>query len=266
MSEISFLAQLITNKSMLFSANAEASVFKMVPGLIASLDGTGGKEGKDNYKVLIAYQLTDQNALLNEIIRDLSESKTLLGDLEWQITNPNLAIEDLGLEIKTDDRGETTVKIKNPKLNIEDLHLKLKSSITSFQSLQIKNGHYILIAKESNSNFRLKITYPDRKQRIYEPGSEVLIGRIDDEKGIFPEVDLSPYLKNPLHISRQQAILFEEDDIWKIKLHPDSSSLGFIDNQKMDKKKNYEIRDDTEVKFGLDVNSPDVRIILSPLA
>jgi hypothetical protein len=124
----------------------------------------------------------------------------------------------------------------------------------------------ILIAKESNSNFRLKITYPDRKQRIYEPGSEVLIGRIDDEKGIFPEVDLSPYLKNPLHISRQQAILFEEDDIWKIKLHPDSSSLGFIDNQKMDKKKNYEIRDDTEVKFGLDVNSPDVRIILSPLA
>jgi len=266
MNEISFLAQIIPDKPQLFSANADASLTRMIPALIEALENEKKDINKENYKVLIAYQLTDSDAILNSLFQDLSISKIPLSEMEWEITNPELLIENLELQPVKNKNSTPTFRMLAPDLSIKDLKLKLKSSLTSFQELQMKNGYYVILTKSVKSVLRLKVTLPNNNQRLFEPGAEVLIGRTDIEKGIKPDFDLTPYLKNPLHISRQQAIFFEEEERWKIKLHPDSSSLVYIDNQKMEKKKNYEIRDETEIKFGNDVNNPDLRIIVASVA
>jgi hypothetical protein len=266
MSEISFLAQLIHNKPQLYSANSDASLSKIVPALIDALDNETKDKNASNYKVFIAYQLSDPNAILNTLFNEMMDSNISLSDLEWEISNPELTLNSLEFQTSTNTESSPVLKITNPDLNIKDLKLKLRSTNNTFQNLQIKNGHLILLAKNIISAFRLKITLPNQTQKIFEPGSEILIGRADVEKGIRPDLDITQYLRNPLNISRNQAIFFEEDEHWNIKLHPESSSQVFLDNQRLEKRKTYEIRDETEIKFGNDVNNPELRIVVTPIA
>ena len=266
MSEISFFAQLIPNKPQLYSANSEASLSKIVPALIDALDNESKDKNPGNYKVFVAYQLSDPNAIINSLMNEMLESNLGLHDLEWEISNPDINIDSLQLVPSTNEEGIPIFKISNPDLNIKDLQLKLRSSNNSIENLQIKNGHLIVLAKTMASAFRLKINLPNQTQRLFEPGSEILVGRADIEKGIRPDLDITPFLRNPLNISRKQAVFFEEDEHWNIKLHPESSSQVFLDNIRLEKKKTYEIRDETEIKFGNDVNNPELRIVVSPIA
>lgn len=266
MSEISFLAQLIHNKPQLYSANSDASLSKIVPALIDALDNETKDKNASNYKVFIAYQLSDPNAILNSLFNEMLDSNISLADLEWEISNLELSINSLELKTTENSEGAPGFKITNPDLNIKDLKLKLRSSNNTFQNLQIKNGHLIVLAKTIISAFRLRITLPNQTQKFFDPGSEILVGREDVERGIRPDLDITRYLRNPLNISRKQAVFFEEDEHWNIKLHSESSSLVFLDNQRLEKRKNYEIRDETEIKFGNDVNNPELRIVVTPIA
>lgn len=110
---------------------------------------------------------------------------------------------------------------------------------------------------------RIRIIFSNQDQLEFGPEKEILIGRADLKKGIIPDLDLSPYLKNPLHISRQQANLFYNQDSWFLKLNPNSSSLVFLDGQVLSKTGVYQVPENAEIAFGAEPNCPEVIVKIS---
>lgn len=265
MTEITFLSQLIQNNPQLFTANSDASIHKLLPVLVKELDNQPAGSIQDNYQILVGFQLTDFNSTILQVIQDLSANNININDLEWEISTKNINIGDLELQPVDKTGSLSTFKIVNKNISLSDLQLKMKSSLTNFDNLNLKNGNYLIVMKTIKSSMSLKVILPNNSFRIFPSGSQILLGRVDREKDIFPDLDLTPYLRNPLRISRRQAWFVEENEKWKIRLHQEASSHVYADNVLLEKNKDFEILDDTEFKFGNDINDPELRIIVSPI-
>lgn len=116
----------------------------------------------------------------------------------------------------------------------------------------------------SNSmTLNLLITLPNQDRLLIEPGREYLIGRMDLRRSIIPDIDLTPFLKNPLHVSRQQAALAFSNGHWYFWAHPTSSSSVFIGEQRLEKNQIYEIQNGIVVKFGEMLKLPETQLLIN---
>lgn len=266
MKTIEFSAQLVDDKFTLFGSNADAVFEEVLPEIIRQLAGKGGEADLQGYRVLVAHQLTNPDLQIQDLRLQLSSPDYSLQDLEWQVTNPGLKLEDLNLKPTNPDAplDEMTFKITNPRLALQDLILRAKSPQLTLQDQRIQSGMYLIFIKPSVTLVNLALYLPNQKPnegwQIRQ--QEALIGRRDEEKGIFPEVDLTPHLRNPLKISRQQAWLQEDEGKWKIRLHAEARSLVYVDNVRLEPERSIELRNDTVLNIGNNPENPELRLFV----
>lgn len=201
MKSVEFLFQIIKDDFTLAGANPEARLSVILPGLLNRLKEPATGANPQDYRVLIARQLLDQNTTL--------------------------------------DQAQTTL-----------------------QDLQLQPGDYIMLVQPSQAKVRLQIFTEHKQNQWAISQQEALIGRVDDEKNIFPEIDLTQVLKNPVKVSRQLAIVREFDGKWTIELHPASSSGLFVDQVKLERGKQLELKDETVLSLGNDLQNAILRLFV----
>lgn len=103
----------------------------------------------------------------------------------------------------------------------------------------------------SDNGTVLEVWINDRKILTKHKGS-MLIGRLDPDLNIYPDIDLTPYLMaNVLKISRKQAWLTEKNGSWFLQLDENARSpvymkdIGLLLHNQI-----YEIGDETRLGFG----------------
>jgi pSer/pThr/pTyr-binding forkhead associated (FHA) protein len=79
---------------------------------------------------------------------------------------------------------------------------------------------------------------------------EILIGRSDPVKGVYPQVDLAPFGGDVSGVSRKHArLLFSSGQIAIEDLH--STNFTFVNRQKLDPGVPYPLRPGDELRMGL---------------
>ena len=199
MKTVEFLFQIIKDDFILAGANPEARLSVILPSLLNRLKEIPTGTNLQEYKVLVARQLLDQNT-------------------------------------------------------------SLEQAQTTLQDLQLQPGDYTMLIQPSQAKVQLNI-YTEHKQHQWPiTQQEALIGRRDDDKNVFPEVDLTQALKNPVKVSRQLAIVREVEGKWTIELHSASSSGLFVDQAKLERGKSLELKDETVLSLGTDLQNPTLRL------
>ncbi len=103
---------------------------------------------------------------------------------------------------------------------------------------------------EGNST-RIEIWIHNKKILTADKG-KLLFGRVDEDKNIYPNIDLSPYLsEHVFKISRKQALLTEIKGSWFLSLHEEGRSPVYLkDVGRLMPGQEYEITDETRIGFG----------------
>lgn len=158
---------------------------------------------------------------------DLSEYKVLIA---YQLLSPEIGMSRLFHE-----------------------NLQIPASLTTLDDLKVQTGYYVLFVKPATVSTKLELCIGTTLFRLEK--TEIVIGRRDDEKGIDPDVDLTPFLAgNELKISRQLLVLNEVNGIWQLKLHPNARTSVFLDSQKLQYNAIHYIQNDSAISIG---NSPE---------
>ncbi len=91
----------------------------------------------------------------------------------------------------------------------------------------------------------------DKENRlIFDMDREMVIGRMDPEHEVYPDVDLGPYNAEELGVSREHLYLKLDGD--RIVAADNNSSNGtLLNRERMKPRENYPIRDGDELQFGL---------------
>ncbi|MBK8698436.1 MAG: hypothetical protein IPN29_02380 [Saprospiraceae bacterium] len=115
----------------------------------------------------------------------------------------------------------------------------------------LKNGAYVFFMKSGSGPTRLEIWIHDQRIFVFDK-HKLLIGRSDIQKGIIPDIDLTPYLAEyALKISRKQAWLTETNGRWFISLDENAHSPVFLNGkQPLEVGESYEILDYARLGFG----------------
>ena len=130
----------------------------------------------------------------------------------------------------------------------------------TLQDIKVQNSFYILFIKPIVVSTKLQLWIGDRNVQTVDK-QKALIGRLDEEKGIDPDFDLTPYLGNfVLKVSRSQAWLMEENGAWTIQLAPDARSAVYLDNNRLGQGNAYEIHNDSVLSFGNNPEQPYLRV------
>jgi len=169
--------------------------------------------------------------------------------LEYRVSSSASASEVLARVLKdlTGDTGKVNpneykvliaYQLLSPELSLEKLFQdeekdrQMNIPTSSLEDLNLKTGYYVFFIKPGTVTTKLEINingsiYLINKQNLF-------VGRKDDIKGIFPELDLTPYLgEYENKISRELLTFREVDGKWKVKLHPNSHSSVFVDGAKL---------------------------------
>jgi hypothetical protein len=260
MKVVEFSVKVIDDVFTVFGANPEADLQEILPEILGQFESRMNSPLSD-YKILIAHQVVNPFAAIHDLQPRFSNPELTLNDIEWQITNPNITVEDLGLIPISQETIITDLKLKitTPGIQLSDLQLRPKGFQATLQDQQLQNGMYLFFIKPTLVMVKLGLflsSRPDSEGWIIQD-KEVTIGRRDEERKILPEIDITPYLRNPLKISRRQAVLTEEEGRWRIRLHRDARSVIYVDNQRLDPELSIDVRNDSVIKFGNNPDSPE---------
>jgi predicted component of type VI protein secretion system len=78
---------------------------------------------------------------------------------------------------------------------------------------------------------------------------EVLVGRVDDVSGIYPDIDMTPHGGEEGGVSRQHARLLHEGDVWSI-MDLDSTNGTFINEIELEAKVRTALNDGDRISLG----------------
>jgi hypothetical protein len=85
---------------------------------------------------------------------------------------------------------------------------------------------------------------------IFDMDRPMIVGRMDAEHDVYPDIDLGPYNADDLGVSREHMILKLDGD--RIVAVDNGSSNGtFLNNDRMKAHEDYPIRDGDEIQLGL---------------
>lgn len=153
-------------------------------------------------------------------------------------------------------------QLLSPEQDLNQL-FKEKSTLsavsTTFEELKVQTGYYIFLVKPAVVSAKLQLRIGDWLFRLEKP--EIQIGRKDVDKGIDPDVDLTPHLgENEFKVSRQLLILNEANGVWKLKLHPNAKTSVFLDSKKLLPSAVYDIQNDNAISIGNSPEQPFIKI------
>jgi hypothetical protein len=158
-------------------------------------------------------------------------------------------------------------QLASSETNVRTISLDAAAPISTqgftIRDLKLKSGFFLIFVKVPISATKLELITQRQRLALLGSQEEFLLGRTDEQRGIFPEVDIARYLpaENENKISRQQAIIFGDDSKWFIKLHDESRTSVFINNEQLERGRNYEIKDDVSINLGSDPEKPLLRIV-----
>ena len=85
---------------------------------------------------------------------------------------------------------------------------------------------------------------------IFDMDRPMIIGRMDPEQDVYPDIDLGPYNADELGVSREHMVLkLDEERI--VAVDNGSSNGTFLNNNRMKPNEDYPIRDGDEIQLGL---------------
>lgn len=183
-------------------------------------------------------------------------------EFERFVTDPDAPVDEVFheiLKILTEgqpgtDVGDYRILIASP-YSEEKKSVVIPSSTLSAKSVRlsqvVQNDGFIFFVKLTGKPTTLEIWIDDQKIEVVDK-HELLIGRSDPLTGVFPDLDLLPYLgQNSLKISRKQALLAENEGRWTIRLHESAKSPIFLnDMEQLEHGKVYEVYDVARLGFG----------------
>lgn len=159
-------------------------------------------------------------------------------------------------------------QLANPEASVRTAAINASAPLSTqgftIRDLQLKNGFFLLFVKVPiNANTKLELIAQRKKLAILDAQDEFLLGRTDEQQGIFPAIDITQFLslENENKISRQQAIIFADDAKWYIKLHENARTPVFLNSEYLERGRNYEIKDDVVINLGSDPQNPLLRIM-----
>lgn len=122
----------------------------------------------------------------------------------------------------------------------------------TLESLEMKQGDYIFLVQPVTTSVKLRL-YPSHKKPedgwlITESGA--LIGRYDEDKNIYPDVDLTKWLKKPTSVSRRQAELRENQGNWEIFVFKEAKGVIYLDQTLLEPDRPYPLKEGASLIFG----------------
>ncbi|MFH2040791.1 MAG: hypothetical protein ABIJ65_15280, partial [Chloroflexota bacterium] len=198
MKSIEFSVQLIDDNFVIFGANPGTRFDTILPEvlkqpeILQQLKSDGNKIDIDEFKILLAHQLTNPEIGMDDINNQMAAQELTLQDLEFQITNPNIKLKDLGLQV-SDHEIETKdvrLRITNPDIDLQNLKFRVKTPQITLQDQKFESGFYIILVKSFSVRVKLALYLPNQS---LEDGwvirkQEALIGRMDERANIIPDV------------------------------------------------------------------------------
>lgn len=133
----------------------------------------------------------------------------------------------------------------------------VETQLITTRDLKLQNGFYILFVKLPVASSRLTLLHAGSPLVTLTGIEKFLIGRKDESRNIYPDVDLTSYLgEYENKISRQQAVIFADKEKWKIKVHPEARSPIYVDQIRLEPGSEYEVRTNTVINFGSNPAAP----------
>lgn len=163
-------------------------------------------------------------------------------------------------------------QLATPEASVRTVALDATAPLSTqgftIRDLKLKNGFFLIFVKVPVSTTKLELVAQRQRIALLEAQDEFLLGRTDEERGIFPAIDVTQFLRleNENKISRQQAIIFGDDSKWFIKLHDEARTSVYINNEQLERGRTYEIKDDVAINLGSDPENPILRILTRLLA
>ena len=85
---------------------------------------------------------------------------------------------------------------------------------------------------------------------IFDMDRQMILGRMDPDEDVYPDIDLGPYQADELGVSRQHLLLKLDGD--RIVATDNGSSNGtLINHERMKPREDYPVRDGDEIQLGL---------------
>ncbi len=85
---------------------------------------------------------------------------------------------------------------------------------------------------------------------IFDMDRPMVIGRMDTEQDVFPDIDLGPYDADELGVSREHMMLkLDKERI--VAVDQGSSNGTFLNNSRMRPNEEYPLRDGDEIQLGM---------------
>jgi hypothetical protein len=150
----------------------------------------------------------------------------------------------------------------SPELSLERLFQQEESrqlsvSTATLEELSVKTGYYIFFIKPTTVSTKLEININGKKY-IHDK-QDLFVGRKDEDKDIYPDLDLTQFLGSYSNkVSRQLLIFREVDGKWMVKLHQNSQTSVFLDSYKLKHGEEREIGD--TINVGNSPEEPYVRL------
>ncbi len=208
----------------------------------------------DRFKIFDVKSDASFEKILPKILKEYS------GQLSHEENNLNNYRVLIAYQLANDDIMASMAAIDNASLPTKDL--------VSIRDFRLENGAFLIFVKTPVSSTKLELVVQRQRLALLDRQDEFLLGRIDEEQGIFPAIDVTKFLRreNENKISRQQAIIFGDDSKWFIKLHDEARTSVFINNEQLERGRTYEIKDDVAINLGSDPENPILRILTRLLA
>jgi pSer/pThr/pTyr-binding forkhead associated (FHA) protein len=133
---------------------------------------------------------------------------------------------------------------------------------TSFLDNFMQTGDYLIFLNLNLPSVGLSLCFPgqDISDGIMVWQENVVIGRRDEESGVFPEVDLLPFLKNPAQVSRRQACLRERSGEWSISLHSKGNMPVYVDQVGISPGEDLILKDGSVLGFSGTPQDPELSL------
>lgn len=123
----------------------------------------------------------------------------------------------------------------------------------SFAEIGMRSGYHILLVKPPTVTSNLKLEFSGQKRIVNK--NNFTVGRVDANRKINPDLDLTPYLGNYAQkVSRQLLSFVEEQGKWSLQLNEKARSAVFLDNVRLNHSTIYELPQQSLVSIG---NSPE---------
>lgn len=142
--------------------------------------------------------------------------------------------------------------------NIEETNQGINTKTITLDALDIKSGHYLIFIKPSTVATKLLLEINGDIHEAKE--QDYSVGREDAADGVFPNLDLTPYLGEYERKASRSLVKFkEEDGKWKVILEAKARTTVFVDGIRLKHGDEFDIGDNT-INIGNSPEEPYLRI------